>query len=282
VKLTFRGTRGSLASPRPETSRYGGNTACVELHVGNCSTIVLDAGTGIRAVAPPAGERVDILLSHLHMDHIVGLGFFRPLYQPDVDIHIWGPPSTTETLGARLSRYLSPPLFPVTLRELPCRLSLHDAPRGTFELPGVAVTAEFVCHPGPTLGYRLERAGRVLSYLSDHEPALGVTPFPGPPEWTSGFNLAVGADVLIHDAQYFDHEYLSHVGWGHSSIGQAVSLAEMAGVGRLLAFHHDPDHDDDALDRCYRRLATRRNGGGGCEVLAAVEGMSVDLDEPSM
>ncbi|MGH9002901.1 MAG: MBL fold metallo-hydrolase, partial [Acidimicrobiia bacterium] len=128
MKLTVWGTRGSLPSPRPGTARYGGNTSCVQLEMADGSAVVLDAGTGIRrlgaSVRPDAG-RVDVLLTHLHMDHIQGLGFFKPLDQPGQEVHIWGPPSTTLDLRARLSRYLSPPLFPVRLRDLPCRLTLH-------------------------------------------------------------------------------------------------------------------------------------------------------------
>jgi phosphoribosyl 1,2-cyclic phosphodiesterase len=254
VNVVLRGVRGSLPSPRPETARYGGNTSCVEVRaVPGCVT-VLDAGTGIRAVDGKAAElgRVDVLLSHLHMDHILGLGFFRPLYQPGLEVHLWGPPSATQSLHARLTRYLSPPLFPVRLRDLPCRLELHDAPRGPFELPGLEVTADLVCHPGPTLGYRLEDdRGGVLAYISDHEPALGIGELGESPEWTSGFDLARGADVLIHDAQYTDEEYPAHVGWGHSSVSQALAFAELARVRCLVPFHHDPDHEDQLLDAIY-------------------------------
>src|SRR5207245_1305513 len=141
-------------------------------------------------------HRVAVLLTHLHMDHIRGLGCFRALYQPGLEVHLWGPPSATQSLHARLTRYLSPPLFPVRLRDLPCRLELHDAPRGRFELPGLSVTADLVCHPGPTLGYRLEgEHGGVLAYISDHEPALGTGAVDGPAGWTSGYALARGADV---------------------------------------------------------------------------------------
>ena len=256
--------RGSLPSPRPGTARYGGNTSCVEVRASSGALCVLDAGTGIRAVNGKAGElsRVDVLLTHLHMDHILGLGFFRPLYEPGLEVHLWGPPSATETLHARLTRYLSPPLFPVRLRDLPCRLELHDAPRGPFELPGLSVTADLVSHPGPTLGYRLEGDdGGVLAYLPDHEPALGSGAILGPPGWTSGYALAKGADVLVHDAQYSDEEYPNHIGWGHSSISHALAFAELACVGCLVPFHHDPDHEDDALDALYADVAAGHNFG---------------------
>jgi phosphoribosyl 1,2-cyclic phosphodiesterase len=277
LKVTLLGTRGSLPAPGPDTSRYGGNTSCVEVRTTPDSLLVLDAGTGIRRLGEPDPTlaRVDVLLTHLHMDHIVGLGFFRALFRPDLEVHIWGPPSTTQDLHARLTRYLSPPLFPVRLRDLPCRLSLHDAPRrGTVELPGVSVTADLVCHPGPTMGYRLTSNGATLAYLSDHEPALGGTAFPRSPNWTSGYDLAAGADVLIHDAQYSEDEYAARVGWGHSSVRQALTFAEMTEVGCLVAFHHDPDHGDDTLDRLHAEAAALKSP---FEVVFAAEGTSFDV-----
>ena len=271
MNVVLRGVRGSLPSPRPETARYGGNTACVEVRAEAGTVCVLDAGTGIRAVDNPTGDlrRVDVLLTHLHMDHILGLGFFRPLYQAGLEVHLWGPPSATQSLHARLTRYLSPPLFPVRLRDLPCRLELHDAPRGPFEVPGLSVTADLVCHPGPTLGYRLEGGqGGVLTYISDHEPALSDGAVFDRPGGTSGFHLAKGADVLIHDAQYTDEEYPDHVGWGHSSISHALAFAELTDVSRLIPFHHDPDHEDQLLDALYARAGRHR-----FEVIPAREGI---------
>jgi ribonuclease BN (tRNA processing enzyme) len=261
VKATFWGTRGSLPSPRPGTTRYGGNTSCVEVRTGDGSVILLDAGSGIHRLADfgTGTTRVDVLLTHLHMDHILGLGFFGALFQPDLEVHIWGPPSTTLDLRTRLSRYLSPPLFPVRLTDLPCKLELHDAPRGTFDLPSASVTAELVCHPGPTLGYRLAADGATLTYIPDHEPALGQTAFLASREWTSGFSLMAGVDLLIHDSQYTDEEYPSHVGWGHSTINQTMSLAEAAGVGTLAPFHHDPSHNDVQLDKLFSAALQQRD-----------------------
>jgi ribonuclease BN (tRNA processing enzyme) len=155
---------------------------------------------------------------------------------------------------------MSPPLFPVRIREVPCRLSLHDVPLSRFELPGVSVTAALVCHPGPTVGYRLESDTGTVAYLPDHEPALGTRQFPDLPRWTSGFDLVAAADLLIHDAQYADTEYPDHLGWGHSSISHAVALASAAGVRHLIAFHHDPGHDDDRLDDLYGPLLPAVNG----------------------
>ena len=261
MKVSFWGTRGSLPSPRPGTTRYGGNTSCVEIRTGNGSVMILDAGTGIHRLSDFGSgvERVDVLLSHLHMDHILGLGFFGALFEPDLEVHIWGPPSAAFDLRARLSRYLSPPLFPVRLADLPCRLILHDVPRGTFDLPGATVTADLVCHPGPTLGYRLAADGAVLSYIPDHEPALGDGAFLESVEWTSGFALMAGVDLLIHDAQYTDDEYPAHIGWGHSTLRQSMALAESAGVTTFAPFHYDPSHNDSQLDRDFSAAFEERD-----------------------
>jgi ribonuclease BN (tRNA processing enzyme) len=277
VNLRFWGTRGSLPSPRPGTARYGGNTSCVELRTADGSVIILDAGTGIHRLTDfgPGVSRVDVLLSHLHMDHILGLGFFGALFQPDLEVHIWGPPSATLDLRARLSRYLSPPLFPIRLSDVPCRLVLHDAPRGTFDLPGATVTADLVCHPGPTLGFRIAADGATLAYIPDHEPALGDSAFLRSPDWTSGFELMAGVDLLIHDAQYTDEEYGAHVGWGHCTIRHALALAEAAGVATLSAFHHDPGHNDSQLDRLYSAAAEERDWT--FELVPAREGTTLTL-----
>jgi phosphoribosyl 1,2-cyclic phosphodiesterase len=234
---------------------YGGNTSCVEVEGEDGTIVILDAGTGIRRVGATfeSPRRIDVLLTHLHMDHIQGLGFFGPFFRADFEVHVWGPPSVTEDLRARLTRYLSPPLFPVRLRDVESRLELHDVPLGAFTIGGLTVVGSPVIHPGQTLGYRItDHSGTgvrpTMAYLPDHEPALGARRFPGEPEWTSGFDLATGVDLLLHDVQYTDTEYGSRVGWGHSRVSDAVALAQLAGTRRLVTFHHDPAHDDVSLD----------------------------------
>ncbi len=254
MQVTLWGTRGSLATPGPETARYGGNTSCVGVVGREGTMLVLDAGTGIRRLAatiPESMRRVDILLTHLHMDHIQGLGFFAPLYLPDVEVHIWGPGSATLRLQARLMRYLSPPLFPVNLSELPCKLTFHDISSRDIDIGEFRVCSALVCHPGPTVGYRISAPeGGVLTYLPDHEPALAALRFPSlPREWTSGGTLAAGADLLIHDSQYSAAEYPGHCGWGHSSLNQTLDFGTLTEVKQLVPFHHDPDHTDTDLDR---------------------------------
>lgn len=262
MKVTLWGTRGSLASPGPDTNRYGGNTSCVEVRAEDGTLLVLDAGTGIRRLGDEIAdrlERVDLLLTHLHMDHLQGLGFFEPLFRPTVEAHIWGPSSTTLDLRDRLSRYLSPPLFPVRLRDLPRHPTLHDVVQvGTFRVGPFTIHAELVCHPGPTVGYRIEEGGRSLAYLPDHEPALGLEEFPCDPDYIPGLGLAQGVDLLIHDAMYTTEEYPRCVGWGHSSLEQALAFAEVARVRQFVTFHHDPAHDDDRLDRLFEEATSSR------------------------
>jgi len=254
MRVTLWGTRGSVASPGGETARYGGNTACVEVRAADGTILILDAGTGIRRLGaswPNGLRRVDVLLTHLHMDHIQGLGFFNPLYNECMEVHIWAPASPTMNLQTRLARYLSPPFFPVHLRDLACRLNLHEVPCDEITIGPFRVCAALVCHPGPTVGYRIETADVTLAYLPDHEPALGVPNFPQSPEWTSGYGLAADADLLIHDAQYAGSEYAEHAGWGHSSVEQAIRFAALARVHHLVAFHHDPAHSDEDVDRIF-------------------------------
>jgi phosphoribosyl 1,2-cyclic phosphodiesterase len=278
MKVKMWGTRGSLATPGPDTEHYGGNTSCVEVRGTDGTVLVLDAGTGIRALGGSLDKslkRVDLLLSHLHMDHIQGLGFFGPLYNPNMEVHIWGPASTTLTLQGRLARYLSPPLFPVRLRELPCKLVLHEVPDKDFDVGEFHISTMLVCHPGPTVGYRIESHHATMAFLPDHEPALGLRSFPLSPDWTSGYPLAKDVDLLIHDAQYTSEEYDRHIGWGHSSIEQAITFAGLANVKHLVLYHHDPAHNDHQIEQF---LTTAVNHDHlPFTVSAATEGVSYDL-----
>ena len=280
MQVTLWGTRGSLATPGPEMARYGGNTSCVGVVGREGTVLVLDAGTGIRPLAatiPASLRRIDILLTHLHMDHIQGLGFFAPLYRPDVEVHIWGPGSATLRLQARLMRYLSPPLFPVNLSELPCKLTFHDISSREIDIGEFRVRSALVCHPGPTVGYRISAPDEsILTYLPDHEPALGVLRFPSLPRaWTSGGELAAGADLLIHDSQYSAAEYPSHCGWGHSSLNQTLDFGTLTEVKQLVPFHHDPNHTDADLDRLIVEAVEERKPG--YRVTPGLEGAIFEL-----
>jgi phosphoribosyl 1,2-cyclic phosphodiesterase len=251
VKVKIWGARGSVPSPGPETTRYGGNTSCVQVTLSDGSVVVLDAGTGIRNLGLTlAGEppRINILLTHLHLDHIQGLMFFAPAFRPQTEIVIWGPAAPEASLQDRIARYISAPLSPVEVRELPCDVSFREAPQTEWEIGPARVRAASVTHRGPTLGYRIAEGGDSLCYIPDHEPGLGASLAELEPEWISGYDLARGASLLIHDCQYDDDEYPEHVGWGHCALSDALTFAQRVEAGRVLLFHHDPLHSDDYLD----------------------------------
>ena len=227
MRITIWGCRGSLASPGRHTVRYGGNTSCIEVRHAD-GFLIIDAGTGLRPLGEhlmaEAPARIDLLLTHLHLDHLEGLGFFLPLWHPEMELHIWGPPSPTRTLQERIARYLSPPLFPIDVSDVPSQVVFHDVPDEAWELAGFRVTAARVAHPGPTLGFRLESGTSSVAYIPDHEPALGADLAEVGADWIPGCDLALGVDLLLHDAQFTDAEYPERVGWGHSSVTDAVDV----------------------------------------------------------
>jgi phosphoribosyl 1,2-cyclic phosphodiesterase len=275
VRLKLWGTRGSVPVPGPATARYGGNTSCVQLTLGDGTTIVLDAGTGVRALGltlTSAPGPIHILLSHLHIDHIQGLLFFAPFFDSDAEITIWGPPSGG-SLERRIARYLSAPLSPVEVRELPAGPEFRACPGPQWEIGGATVHSQLVAHRGPTLGYRVVEGDASLCYLPDHEPALGGPLGGYEDEWISGFALARDASLLIHDCQYTDSEYAAHPGWGHSGVGDTLEFAARTRAHRTLLFHHDPLHDDGQLDALAQDADARwRDRGAAGEVEMALEG----------
>jgi phosphoribosyl 1,2-cyclic phosphodiesterase len=282
VKVDLWGARGSVPSPGPETIRYGGNTSCVGVTLADGSLLVLDAGTGIRNLGlalPDEPIRINLLLTHLHLDHIQGLAFFAPLFRSQAEIVIWGPATPEASLRDRIARYISAPLSPVEVRELPCDISFHACPE-RWEIGSAQVTAAAVAHRGPTLGFRIEDAGASLAYVPDHEPALGADLEALDPEWISGFGLAEDADLLIHDGQYADEEYDCHLGWGHSALSHSLAFARRAAARRTLLFHHDPLHSDDWLDAHAVRAARAWEARGGAPgaIELAHEGASYEVD----
>jgi phosphoribosyl 1,2-cyclic phosphodiesterase len=282
VRIKLWGTRGSVPSPGPETIRYGGNTSCVQVTLSDGSLLVLDAGTGIRSLGIALDgrpTRLHILLTHLHLDHIQGLVFFAPAFQPQTEIVVWGPASPEASLRDRIARYISAPLSAVEVRELPCDVSFRHSPETEWEIGPATVRAASVTHRGPTLGYRVEDAGRSLTYIPDHEPALGAALEDLDENWISGFELARGVDLLIHDCQFADDEYPRHIGWGHSAISHTLAFARRTGVGKTLLFHHDPLHSDEFLDALYRDGRERwlELGGEPDAIEMAAERAELDL-----
>jgi len=276
------GARGSVPSPGPETTRYGGNTSCVQVTLSDGTVIVLDAGTGIRNLGLTlAGEvpRINILLTHLHLDHIQGLMFFAPAFRPRTEIFVWGPKSPEASLQNRIARYISAPLSPVEMRELPCYVAFREAPVTDWEIGPARVQAASITHRGPTLGSRITEGDQSLCYIPDHEPGLGASLADLSPDWISGFELAQGATVLLHDCQYSDDEYTDHVGWGHSRLADTLTFARRVEAQRLLLFHHDPLHSDDYLDAFHDGAVARWTelGGTPAALEMAVEGHELEL-----
>lgn len=278
LRVRFWGVRGSFPVPGPRTAKVGGNSSCVEITAGD-QTLIFDAGTGIiglgeRLVKQQASGDIHIFLSHMHHDHIEGLRFFQPFYRKDWRCTIYGPESRSHPLAHALKHMMQPRFFPVEFGDLQARLEIRGLDdRVAIDFGGRPPLRVESLHSEahPKFGiqlYRISRAGRSIVYATDVEAPLGgfeaVTEF------------ANGADLLIHDAQYTEHEYFRTVGnkqgWGHSTVKMAAATATAAGVGRLVLFHHDPIRTDAQVPKLeteakrYFRNST-----------AAREGMTISL-----
>lgn len=271
VSVRFWGVRGSLPCPGPRTLRYGGNTACVEVRCGE-NLVILDGGSGLRvlgeALNGQTGLQADILFSHFHMDHVNGLPFFRPAYEPSSRFRLWSAPAASgETLADVLPRLMSAPLFPVTTAVLKAKLVFRTFKRGdTLTLTdAITVRTASLNHPGGATGYRIECGGKAIAYITDIEHRDGAMSL-------QMAELARNADLLIYDSNYTDAEYAQHVGWGHSTWREAVRLADTANVKQVALFHHDPSHDDAQMDAIEGEAQALRPA-----TFAAREGAVIDL-----
>ena len=280
MRVRIWGCRGSLPTPGPQTIRCGGNTSCIEISLDDGTVFVLDAGTGIRELGTQlAGDgvkHVNLLLTHLHLDHLEGLRFFAPLFDPETTIDLWGPRSPVMTLKERIRRSFSPPLFPIDLMDTPARVNFHELPKTPWRIGEAEVTASLIVHPGPTVGYRIEADGSSVAYIPDHEPALTGDFAQRSRDWISGGSIAQDVDLLLHDAQYFEDEYDVRLGWGHSSVDSAMAYAEAVGARRVVLFHHDPTHSDEVMERLE---AEARSLGSQTDdpPIVAREGMVLEL-----
>lgn len=276
IEASCWGTRGSIASPGPDTVVFGGNTPCLEVRTGDGRRFIFDAGTGIR----PLGESMmnetgaceaAIFFTHFHWDHIQGFPFFLPLYDPEASLRIIGPDPGQADIEGLFARQMSPINFPVPLSAVSAHQNFSNLDGGVWEEDGFRVRAIRMKHPSFTVGHRIEYGGLSLAYMPDNELAgVGYDVGEG---WRKRLVDFLGdVDVLIHDAMFTDEEYGSKHDWGHSTFSQAVQLADESGAKKLLFFHHDPRRSDQELSEIvdlHRDQAAAR--GYGAKIGAAAE-----------
>ncbi len=272
MRVRFWGVRGSIACPGPSTIRYGGNTPCIEVRCGD-HVVVFDAGTGLRPlglelVKDKTIRHVDIFITHCHLDHVVGLPFFAPLFREDYRVRVWAGNLLPSNSIERVMRMLmSSPLFPIQIEIFKAAIEFHDFRSGDVLRPheNIVLRTAPLDHPDGSNGYRLEYEGRTFALVSDTEG------FPGKCD-SDLLGLASRADLMVYEATYTEDEIVSRIGWGHSTWLRGVQLADKAGVKHLCLFHHDPSHDDDFMDTLAAEANDARAG-----TVTAREGQIIDL-----
>jgi len=294
-RVHFWGVRGSIATPGRDTVRYGGNTPCVTVERGR-DLLILDAGTGLRPLgvalqAEAGGKPLDLkmLITHTHWDHIQGFPFFVPAYVPSNRLEIHGPPSLDKPLEKVLRGQMDPEYFPVALGDMAAKLEVHEVREPNFSLGPFEVESIYVNHPGVTMAYRIRIGDKIITYATDTEPYRRLVPGadngkdPEAEAYATERDLRLqglveDSDLYIADSQYSPADYETKRGWGHTCYRDAITLAIAARAKRVALFSHDPMHDDNAVDRKLaecRQMASE--SGAPLEVLAAIEGESIDL-----
>jgi len=284
--VRFWGTRGSLPTPGRHTLRFGGNTSCVEVRTAD-TLVIIDCGSGLhnlgRALVHSGESAVKghILITHTHWDHIQGIPFFAPFFRPGNEWDIYAPKGLGQSLHDTLAGQMQYAYFPVRLDQMGAKIRYHELVEGDFHVGDVKVRTQYLNHTALTLGYRLEADGAVLVYSTDHEPfsrhlASGKGPIHGQDRRHCEF--LVGADLVIHDAQYTLSEYADKVGWGHSTVDYAVAMCREAKTARVALTHHDPARTDDAIEEILGGIRSEEaNAAAKLDIFAAAEGKSLEL-----
>jgi phosphoribosyl 1,2-cyclic phosphodiesterase len=284
LKVTFWGVRGSIPVPGQQTTNWGGNSSCIEVRHGDLPPLILDCGTGARALghklAAEPGRQLDLLFTHLHMDHLFGLPFFAPLYTPGYKVRIAIPSYSPVDARQKINRYMNGMFHPVRLRDVPAELEFVPVRPGTsFDFSGYTVRTLRLNHPGGSIGYRVDVGQSSVAYITDTAPfarpgeGLAAGEEPNPRERRVRDFLS-GCDTVVYDTMYDLHEYLEKMTWGHSYPEYAMALCRPAGVRRLVLFHHVPDASDEVLDERAARYADVE----GIEVIQAREGATLQIE----
>jgi phosphoribosyl 1,2-cyclic phosphodiesterase len=281
IEMRFWGVRGTLPASGENTIKYGGNTSCVSLEFPRRQFFIFDGGTGIKRLGDwllKQGRRkitARIFISHPHWDHINAIPFFAPLYIQGNEFQLLGANQDDISMRELISAQMEGVYFPITLSEFAARVYFDDLEEESLEVDSITVRTKLLSHPGKCLGYRVDYHGRSICYITDNQMFLETSEFYAPQYEERLIKFCHGADVLITDTTYIDEEYKTRVGWDHSCISKVVELAHRSETKKLYLFHHDPDQDDDAIDRKFDIAATvLKKRKSATEVVAPHEGAS--------
>jgi phosphoribosyl 1,2-cyclic phosphodiesterase len=272
MKIRCWGARGSIPVSGGDYLTYGGDTTCIEIRTRGDEVIIVDAGSGIRRLGnlliQEKRERIFMIFTHAHWDHILGFPFFKPIYQRGTTIQMFGCPLAQESIQGMISRTMEAPYFPVHFQDLQADISYHEACQSSFSIQSMTVTPIPLSHPNQGYGYKFTEDGRSFVFLTDNE--LGYQ-HPGGLPFGDYVNFSRGADFLVHDAEYTEEDYPETRSWGHSVFTDALRLALEAGVKTFGIFHHHQERTDSALEGLVqhcRRVIEERGAQMECFALS--------------